>query len=175
MGTHITVSQWQTSTCFIRTPFLTKSGCHPLDVPDNCYQPAEGCWPDAIGHHCTERIVVISRWGIYSAWDMMMTVVAGEYKVPRALGMPSTLGYHSLYNTWCFASPPIYALPQTLIEYEWSLVCVRHCACDPEWPRFPALSLKQLTGVLSIHKPHSPMLLFTTNQHLVVIFKSLWN
>ena len=142
----------------IRTPFLTKSGCHPLDAPDNCYQPAGG-WRVGWCHWSSlhERIVVrISRWGIYSAWDMMMTVVAGEYKTPtRALGMPSMAWLSFSLQYLVLASPPIYALPQTLIEYEWSLVCVRHCACDPEWPRFPALCISSPS---SAHSGSFPLL-----------------
>lgn len=123
----------------IRTPFLTRIWMPPMmsqTIATN--QLGVGVLADAIGH-LHERIVVrISRWGIYSAWDMMMTVVAGEYKVPRALEChPQQLSFSLQYLV--LASPPIYALPQTLISMNeaWS---VRHCACDPEWPRFPALS-----------------------------------
>lgn len=128
----------------IRTPFLTKPGCHPLHVPGNCYQPTGGWrvgWCRLPSLH--EGIVVrISRWWIYSAWDMMMTVVVGEYKTStRALGMSSMAWISFSVQYLVLASPPIYALLQTLIECEWSLVCVRHCACDPEWPRFPALCI----------------------------------
>lgn len=48
-----------------------------------------------------------------------MTVVAGEYKTPtRALGMPSMAWLSFSLQYLVLASPPIYALPQTLIEYE---------------------------------------------------------